>query len=431
MARIRSSGYPLMSGVVVPVHQRSEHPKVSVIVPVYKVEKYLTQCLNSIVSQSMEELEIIIIDDGNKDRCLDIIDYFEAHDPRVVVIHQENRGYGAACNRGLDLARGEYLAIVESDDWISPKMYEEMYAYAKALDADVVKTPFINHSNGKKYDCVYRKYITDFCPGKSCFSMKQYPALLSVHASLWSGLYRHRYIEEKNIRLVEAKGGGYVDNNFRVDTLTLTDRVARLNKPYYTYRVDSEGSSTNNFNVGVMAQRWKEVHEKFSDNPAEYDRYYAPYLIAEEFNSAIYWMLVRTVSEEVFNQLRSNISYTEDIAIEKSPCLNQCQKRELLLLKHTPEKFRRYAARRRFVFNCKRRLLPLRSILSRPDSFVFFALCLVVAFAAQIGIKLDIMPLGLSHLKIIFDVVEALSLGGMVGCGLSKLYSLLKLVRNH
>ncbi|MBR1485874.1 MAG: glycosyltransferase, partial [Synergistaceae bacterium] len=186
-------------------HKKWDNPKVSVIVPVYKVEKYLTQCLNSIVNQTMEELEIIIVDEGEKDRCREIIDYFEAHDPRIVAPHQKNGGYGASCNLGFDLAHGEYIAIVESDDWIEPEMYEEMYAYAKALDADVVKTPYSEYfSNGFKRDCNYRKAVSDALPQNTCFSMKEYSKLLAVHASLWSGIYKTEYMKKNNIRFVKA-----------------------------------------------------------------------------------------------------------------------------------------------------------------------------------------------------------------------------------
>lgn len=121
-----------------------KQPKVSIIVPVYKVEKYLVQCLDSIVGQTLKDIEIIIVDEGDKDACRYIIDHYEQADKRVIAIHEKNGGYGASVNKGLAIAKGEYIGIVESDDFIAPEMYEEMYNYAKKLDADIVKTPYLS-----------------------------------------------------------------------------------------------------------------------------------------------------------------------------------------------------------------------------------------------------------------------------------------------
>ena len=181
-------------------HKKSEHPKVSVIIPVFKVERYLAECLNSVINQTLEDIEIIIVDEGLEDRCREIIDFYEQNDPRIVAPHQNNGGYGASCNLGFQLARGEYIAIVESDDYIEPEMYEEMYEYAKQLDADIVKTPYIEfYADGIKRDCNYRKYMMEVTPVGKCFSMKQFGNMLSIHASLWAAIYKTEYIRKNNI----------------------------------------------------------------------------------------------------------------------------------------------------------------------------------------------------------------------------------------
>lgn len=104
-----------------------ELPKVSVIIPVYNVEKYLEECLNSIVGQSLRDIEIICIDDGSPDRCPDICEQYAAKDSRVKVIHQENQGLSAARNTGIAYASGEYIAFIDSDDWIHPNYLEVLY----------------------------------------------------------------------------------------------------------------------------------------------------------------------------------------------------------------------------------------------------------------------------------------------------------------
>lgn len=100
---------------------------ISVIVPVYKVEAYLDKCISSIVNQTYQNLEIILVDDGSPDRSGEICDAWMARDSRIRVIHQENRGGGAARNAALDIARGEWIGMVDSDDYIEPHMYEHLY----------------------------------------------------------------------------------------------------------------------------------------------------------------------------------------------------------------------------------------------------------------------------------------------------------------
>lgn len=99
---------------------------VSIIIPVYKVEKYLSKCIESILKQTYFDLELILVDDGSPDKCPEICDTYASKDERVVVIHQKNAGVSAARNAGLEKAKGEYIGFVDPDDWIAPEMYEKM-----------------------------------------------------------------------------------------------------------------------------------------------------------------------------------------------------------------------------------------------------------------------------------------------------------------
>ena len=106
-------------------------PKISIIVPVCNVEKYLSKCLDSIVNQTLKEIEIICIDDGSTDDSGAILDSYSQKDSRIKVIHKKNSGYGNSMNVGMDCAEGEYIGIVESDDCILPEMFEELYRAGK------------------------------------------------------------------------------------------------------------------------------------------------------------------------------------------------------------------------------------------------------------------------------------------------------------
>lgn len=113
-------------------------PKISVIVPVYKVEPYLGKCLDSIIGQTYHILEIILIDDGSPDRCGEICDEYAAKDPRIHVIHQQNAGLSAARNAGLDIASGDYIMFVDSDDWVEKNTCETVLMIAQQQQADIV-----------------------------------------------------------------------------------------------------------------------------------------------------------------------------------------------------------------------------------------------------------------------------------------------------
>ena len=112
-------------------------PVISIIVPVYNVEQYLRRCVDSILAQTFTDFECILIDDGSPDNCPAICDEYAERDNRIIVIHQKNAGVSAARNAGLDLARGEWIGFVDSDDWCDPGMYEFLYKNAITNQVDI------------------------------------------------------------------------------------------------------------------------------------------------------------------------------------------------------------------------------------------------------------------------------------------------------
>ena len=112
-------------------------PKVSVVVPVYNTEKYLKQCVDSLTAQTLEDIEILLVDDGSKEECARLCDEIAESDPRIKVIHKANGGLGLARNSGMEAASGEYVGFVDSDDYIKPTMYEALYEAAVKNDADL------------------------------------------------------------------------------------------------------------------------------------------------------------------------------------------------------------------------------------------------------------------------------------------------------
>ena len=124
------------------------NPKVSIIVPVYNVEKYLDRCMESLLNQTLKDIEIILVDDGSPDNCPQMCDDYAKKDSRVKVVHKANAGLGYARNSGLDVATGEYVAFVDSDDYVELDMYEQMYEASLNYQVQMVLCGFNRDNKG-------------------------------------------------------------------------------------------------------------------------------------------------------------------------------------------------------------------------------------------------------------------------------------------
>ena len=125
------------------------NPKVSVIVPAFNVEKYISKCLLSLVNQTLKDIEVIVINDGSTDKTLEIVQKFEELDKRIRIINQENQKQGAARNRGMEIAEGEYVGFVDSDDWVDLDYFEKLYLTAKKYNSDIALATNVRIGNGK------------------------------------------------------------------------------------------------------------------------------------------------------------------------------------------------------------------------------------------------------------------------------------------
>ena len=242
---------------------------VSVIVPIYNVEKYLDQCLDSIEAQTHKNLEVLCINDGSTDGSPDIIRAHAAADPRVVLVDKANGGYGQGCNMGLRLAKGDWVSIIEPDDWIEPTMYEDMLAFADGFDAriDIVKTPWtdIRYWDDPAKQAPYPSTMTGEIPTSTApITVADQPKLISMHPSIWSAIYRKCFLTEKNITFPEYPGAGWADNPFLVETMCQAEAIVYLDKEYYNYRCDLPGSTKNHKTADAVARpfdRWDDMYD--------------------------------------------------------------------------------------------------------------------------------------------------------------------------
>lgn len=216
--------------------------KVSVIVPMYNVEKYLFQCLESLQHQTIQDIEFICINDGSTDRTLDIAKEFSARDSRFKIISKSNAGYGVSMNIGLELARGEFVGIVESDDFVKKEMFESLYKKAIENDCEIVKSNFYSFST--KSGLVFDNPLYQIQCNK-VFDLGTQPQLLDVNPCIWTGLYNLNFLRQNRISFNESPGASYQDISFSVLAYYKARKILCINDAWYCYRTDNENSSIN------------------------------------------------------------------------------------------------------------------------------------------------------------------------------------------
>lgn len=224
-----------------------EYPKVSVIIPVYNAEPYLAKCMNSILNQSLRELEIICVNDGSTDHSLEILEHYADIDSRVTVISQENATAGAARNKGIKLAKGEYLSFLDADDFFELDMLQEAYDKAVDADADIVvyrsnrfdekRQQFTETSWTVKRECL---------PKKDVFSHKDMNNIYDCFVSwAWDKLFNRRFVIENELVFQAQKSVN--DLFFVYSALSKAERITFLDKCLAHKRHNNVNSITSNY----------------------------------------------------------------------------------------------------------------------------------------------------------------------------------------
>lgn len=217
--------------------------KISVITPVYKVENYLRKCVDSILDQTFKDFELIIVDDGSPDSCGSIADEYVQKDERVRVIHKQNGGAPSARNRGIDIAKGEWLYFPDSDDWLEPDYLEALYNTAIKTDAKLVVSGYTMEyfENG-----VAHSYSVS-TPKKNYNSQELVRGNLHNYfdnmmmAVPWNKLYKADYILDNNLRFPELK---WDDLHFNMEVIMDIDKVAICSNAGYHFFRSRPGSET-------------------------------------------------------------------------------------------------------------------------------------------------------------------------------------------
>ncbi len=285
----------------------NNRPKISIIVPIYNVEKYLVKCLDSLVNQTLKEIEIILVDDGSPDNCPKICDEYANKDNRIKVIHKQNAGVSAARNTGIEIATAEWLAFVDADDWVEEDMFEE--AYKRTVNCDVDMVLFNFYSNYEKKEVVNKKipqedFITDnqdiiqqlklsvlhetFGPYNTSFTLMGAP---------WNKIFKASIVKENKIEFPLEVKGVFDDALFNLYYYDYVKKVVFFNKPLYHYRRLST-SILNKFKPNKL-----EINQAIFNKIEEYIKQHNDdELLKNAYNSRVVLYLHITINLYFFNK---------------------------------------------------------------------------------------------------------------------------------
>lgn len=236
----------------------AENIKISVIMPVYKVEEYVGKAIESIQAQTLKEWEFLIVDDGTPDKSGEICDAYAAKDERIHVIHKENGGAPSARNVAIDIAKGEYMYFMDSDDWAEPTMLEDMYNLAKRDNAQLVVAGF--YIDTYYTDTEYRQddfVVADAVyPNKEAFRKNAYKLFdKNLLYTPWNKLFESRYVMENNLRFPTTF---WDDFPFNVSVVRNIERVTVTSKQYYHFIRKRAESETAAYRPNMYEKREEE-----------------------------------------------------------------------------------------------------------------------------------------------------------------------------
>ena len=269
------------------------HPKVSVLTPIYNVEKYLAQCLESLSAQTLADIEFICINDGSTDGSRDILARFEG-DGRFKVIDKPNSGYGASMNQGLTAACGEYVGIVESDDYVDARCFESLYELAEANGKpDIVKADhyrlFADGREERKHN-----FPEEIC-GKVLSPLgEQGAAFMLSTPAIWAALYKRDMLERDGIRFLESPGAAFQDTGFVMKSWIAANSVYLADEAFLHYRTLNQGSSSaSSSKVYCVCDEMASIDEFMARYP-EREPKLAPILAAKRLRT--YWWNIKRIS---------------------------------------------------------------------------------------------------------------------------------------
>lgn len=275
-----------------------EKIKVSIIMPIYNTEKYLSECMDSVINQTLNDIEIICVDDGSTDGSGEILDAYAEKDERIHVIHKENTGYGNSVNIGILAAKGEYVGIVEPDDYIALDMMECLYRKASEFELDVVKGDFAEfEGNGENREIEYKQVINNEKLYYQVLEAYTKPDIFYGYVMNPSGIYNREFLLQYQIYNNETPGASYQDMGFWFQIVFYARRYMLLSQTVYFYRQDNPNSSINSRNkIYCICDEFEFIFKKLRKLMPEKQTKILPYFTYCMYNN--YLLSYRRVSNE-------------------------------------------------------------------------------------------------------------------------------------
>ena len=290
--------------------------KISIIIPVYGVEKYISRCLNSVINQTLKDIEIIIVNDGTKDNSVKICEEFMDKDKRISLYNKKNEGLGLTRNYGLLKAKGEYIAFLDSDDYIDDDFYEKLYNSAKKYNADASFTNYkiVNRDNKIwidnrsnipfKEECMDSKWVL--------FNMLKVPTKFSkkrfLGMSVWRSIYKKEIIEKNNIKFVSEREYISEDIFFNMDFLFNSNKISFIDNTYYYY-CENDNSLTRRYTEDKFIKN-KKMHNRLIEKTKEMGIYGDVSIgINNSFLDRVRWC----IKEEFYNNYNNSYVKVKEI----------------------------------------------------------------------------------------------------------------------
>lgn len=323
-------------------------PTISVLVPIYNVERYLDECLDSLKVQTFRDFEVLCINDGSTDGSHEIIQRYCDADKRFRCIDKPNSGYGASMNRGLREARGTWIAILESDDMFVPEALQLLYAKAQQFDfaVDVVKANFSLYWSTPEPHTEFFDVVGDlpyrtenrplYCPdeGQEIFYAKP---------SIWSCLYKRSFLQQKEITFLETPGASYQDASFTFKVFAASRASAFIGESILLYRQDNENSSVNSpGKVFCVCDEYQEMKRWLAQQPELHKRL-AQSLAIMQVNSYLwnYNRLAPVLREEFFPTMHQQIKKDFDAGLFSPNDVGMFRYEQTRVLVQNPRRFKK------------------------------------------------------------------------------------------
>lgn len=330
--------------------------KVSVIMPSLNMVGYIEDSVSSVLSQTLTDIEVICVDAGSDDGTIEILNRLAVGDPRIRVIKADKKSYGYQMNLGIRMATGEYIGIVETDDYIEPDMYEMLYARASENNLDIVKSDYdmfftsedgidlsVKYSLGKNNNVEYGKV----------YSAKEYlSGRYKLEIYIWNAIYRKTFLLKNNVQFNETPGASFQDFSFRYQTCFFADRIMAIDKAFYHYRRDNANASTYNprtveFNereseyilnmLNARGDLGDEIYEAIAREIVEFASW--PYI------DMVKWVKPAESTEEAFDKYRRMLGeFMEEGRLTRKKINNPFLWQDLNLLMEGSTFFMKYAA---------------------------------------------------------------------------------------